>query len=215
VNGAGTVIWHGQEIPALLPGVEFTEAGHEYKVDGAHWPSVTGLLPERYSNSDNTAAEWGVAAHDHCFHLVKKSLVRASVDPRMEPTVCGFEKALKHFEVPADAEVLPEYIVYSRKFRFVGRFDFLFNLGAFDLLMDLKTGASSEAESRKTGMQLGGYAIAIIEQRLSTPGRLRVAEANIQMDGTMTPREWRGRQVRELMEVFQSQMRVQNYFKKL
>jgi hypothetical protein len=214
-TGAGTIIWHGAEIPAILPGVEFTEAGHEYKVDGARWPNVTGFLPERYNNGDDTGAKWGQAAHDHCFHLVKKSLVRANVSPRMELTVRGFEKALKHFEIPADAEVLPEYIVYSRKFHFIGRFDFLFNLGAFDLLTDVKTGAASEAESRKTGMQLGGYAIAIIEQRLSTLGRLRVAEVNIQMDGAMTPREWRGRQVKELMDIFHAQMMVRNYFKKL
>jgi hypothetical protein len=213
---AGVLIWHGQEIPAVPPGVEFNEERHEYTVMGERWPNVTGFLPERYDNGDKTAALWGQAAHDHAFHLVKGSLVRYLVtDERMELTLQGIEKGLKHFEIPDGAPVLAEHIVYSRRFRVIGRFDFLFDLGAYDLLIDLKTGARSEHETRKTGMQEGGYVICIIDRGLSTLGRLRVAEMNVQMDGSMIPREWRGRQVRDLMNVFLAQVTVQNYFRKI
>jgi hypothetical protein len=205
---AAGIIWHGREIPAVLPGIEFEEAGHKYKVNGQPWPGVTGLLPERYNNGDDTGALWGTAAHDHCFHLVHGTLVRASVDPRMELTVDGFERALVFYGVHADTEVLPEYIVYSKKFHFIGRFDFLFNLGAHDLLLDLKTGAHNEKETRRTGMQIGGYAHGIIEHRLSTVKRLRAAEVNIQMDGTMAPYEYK---VKEVMNVFLAMLTVRNY----
>lgn len=209
--------WHGGAVPAVLPGVEFKADGHEYTVNGSRWPSVTGFLnDDYYNNGDDTAAKWGEAAHDHAFHLVKGSLMRAAVtDPRMELTLQGFEAGLKHFGVELGGEVLAEYIVYSRRFHFIGRFDFMFNLGKYDLLLDLKTGSPNEKASRKTGAQQGGYAQAIIEHKLSTLARLRLAELNVQIDGTWTPREWRGNDVKKVMGVFISKMNWDNYFNNL
>lgn len=213
-TGAGKIIWHGAEIPAMLPGLEFDPGKHEYKVNGAIWPNVTGFLNDDfYDTGDDTAAKWGTAAHDHCFHLVKKTLIRSKVtDPRMEATLCGFEAGLKHFGIPANAPALPEYIVYSRKFHFIGRFDFLFDAGDFDILFDLKTGSPSEKASRRTGLQVGAYSHGIIEHSLSTTRRLRVAEINVQLNGEMNPREY---SLREVMNVFLAQVTVKNYYNKL
>jgi hypothetical protein len=210
-RGAGTILWHGADIPALLPGVEFKADGHEYTVDSSPWPSVTGYLnDDRYDNGDNTAALWGESAHDHAFHLVKGTLNRSMVtDPRMVLTLQGFEAGLKHFGVTLPCGVLAEYIVYSKRFHFIGRFDFLFSLGNHDLLLDLKTGASSKRASRQTGLQLGGYAHGIIEHKLSTMTRLRLAELNVQLDGTWWPETFNTKKV---MNVFLAAVSYKNYY---
>ena len=207
--------WRGQEIPALLPGVEFNEDRHEYKLFGVIWPNITGFLPYNFYNVSDTGAKWGTSAHKHAFHFVKKTIDIKRVAKSMLPTLEGFAAGLKHFGISLDADVVAEYIVYSKRYHFIGRFDFLFDLGEFDLLFDFKTGAISEQGSRRTGLQVGGYAIAAIEQGLTTLRRLRLGELNVQPDGTWTPREWRGREVRELMHTFLAQVTVQNYYNKL
>ena len=210
---AATIQWRGRAVPALLPGIEFDEAKHEYKVDGQKWPNVTGYLADYYHGpQESQGAKWGTSAHKHVFHFMKKTLDLARVAKNMRPTIDGWCKGLEYFKVPPDADMLAEYIIYSKPFHFIGRFDFLFALPDMDLLIDLKTGSQGEMESRKTGLQQGGYAQGIIEHGLSTLSRLRLAEMNVQPDGTMTPQWFK---TREVMEVFRAQVRVVNYFKKL
>jgi hypothetical protein len=209
-----TIKWRGRAIPAVLPGVEFDEVRHEYKVDGAKWPNVTGFLEDYYHGpQDSKGARWGDSAHKHVFHFMKRTIDLARVKESMRPTLDGWMRALAHFNIPEDAEMLAEYIVYSSKFRFIGRLDFLFALKEIDLLLDLKTGEMSEMGTRKTGLQLGGYCQAIIEHGLSTLKRLRAAEVNIQPDGNMTPHLFPN--MIEIMQTFLAQVKVKNYFRKL
>jgi hypothetical protein len=213
MTGAATIQWRGRAVPAVLPGVEFEEKGHKYRVNGQSWPSVTSFLEDYYHGPQESAgAKWGTSAHKHVFHFMAKTLDMERLNPRMKPTLDGWLDALSFFKVPPGAEMLAEYIVYSARFHFIGRFDFLFALPDMDLLLDLKTGGQGEMESRKTGLQLGGYCHGIIEHGLSTISRLRAAEANIQQNGTMTPRWFK---TREIMRVFLAQVEVKNYFQKI
>jgi hypothetical protein len=211
--GSLTVQWRGQAIPALIPGVEFSDEKHEYHVHGAKWPNVTGFLADFYDGpEDSSAAAWGKSAHDHAFHLIKGTIAMDRVEENMRPTLRGIEEGLKDLGVKIGDEALAEYIVFSRKFHFIGRFDFLFAIKSNDLLVDLKTGSPSEKETRRTGLQVGGYAIAAIEQELTSASKLRVAELNVQPDGKSKVREFK---LREVMNTFLAQITVKNYFSKI
>lgn len=211
---ASTVQWRGRAIPSLSPGVEFREKGHEYHVHGVRWPSVTGFLADFYDGPEESASlEWGKSAHEHAFHFIKGTLDFDRVEEQMKPTLIGIKEGLKELGVPLwDGDVLAEQIVLSRKFHFIGRLDFLFAVKFNDVLVDLKTGAPSEKATRRTGLQVGGYAIAAIEEELSTASKLRTAELNVQPDGKWKVREFR---TREVMNVFLAQVTVKNFFQKI
>jgi hypothetical protein len=212
---SGRILWRGRELPALSPGVEFKEEGHEYRVLGAKWPSVTGFLSDYYDGPDDSAAAAsGTSAHDHAFHFVKGTIAFDRVEEQMKPTLIGIKDGLKELGVDVYGEdsVLAEYIVHSRKFHFIGRLDFLFAVKLNDLLVDLKTGSPSEKATRRTGLQIGGYAIAAIELGITTTAKLRGAELNVQPDGKWRVREFK---MREVMQTFLAQVQVKNYFSKV
>lgn len=214
MKAASEIKWRGRAIPASSPGVEFKEAGHEYRVHGVRWPSVTGFLADFYDGpEDSAAAAWGTSAHDHAFHFVRGTLDFDRVEEQMKPTLIGLKEGLKELGVDVyENECLAEHVVLSRKFHFIGRLDFLFAVKFNDLLVDLKTGTPSEKATRRTGLQVGGYAIAAVEQGLTTMPKLRLAEINVQPSGSWKVREFKPR---EVANVFLAQVTVKSYFSKI
>lgn len=213
---SATIKWRGRDIPALLPGVEYDPEKHEYKVDGQHFPSVSSFLSALQSPfiglNSAVAAEWGTSAHTHLYHLIAGNLDMKRVSERMMPTIQGFEKALGHLGLTRINPALCEYIVYSKRLRFAGRFDFLFADGNRDVLVDFKTGTPSERSSRMTGMQLGGYLYAGIECKLIKLSSTFLAEINVQPDGKFEVRRFGAERC---MNVFVAQATVKNYFDNL
>lgn len=211
MSGA-TISWRGREIPALLPGIEFNEATHEYFIRGEKWPSVTGFLTplkSAFVSAQTIGANWGTSAHNHAFHYVRGTIDMSRVDPVMRPTLEGFHEALLALGFNRECDFLAEYMIYSERLRFAGRFDFMFAVGKRDMLIDLKTGAQGERESRMTGAQLGGYLIGCIEHGLTRLPAADLVEINVQPDGKWMVRKF---EPHTMMNIFKSQMTVVNYF---
>ena len=213
---AGTIQWRGRAIPALLPGLEYDPERHAYKLNGISMPSVTTILlnlrGRTFYPANNSGANWGKSAHDHVYHYVKGMLDFKRLSDRMKPTIKGFQEGLDKLGVKIKVGALGEYLIYSKKFHFAGRFDFLFQVGDDDLLIDFKTGTPSEFESRLTGLQLGGYAVALTEWKIVKPARLRLAELNVQPDGEIAIETYKPR---EVMHAFLAYLTVCNYMKQI
>jgi hypothetical protein len=213
---AATITWRGRAIPAVLPGVEYDEKEHRYTVFGERYPNVTGYLqplrPGLEFMKNKAAMTWGTMLHRYAFHLVEGRLDMGRVVEEIRPTLEGFQKAVASLGVKDIHRALAEFIVYSKKRKFAGRLDFMFEAGEKDLLADFKTGCYGEAETRITALQLGGYAHALIEHGITKPTRMRIAEVNVQRDGTWKTREFN---VLEAMDVFLAQVKVKNYFDKI
>lgn len=185
-TGAG-IIWKGKEIPALPSGVTYDPDRHEYRDDRGLLPSVTGFMREfQFQGGDDTAMKWGSAVHDHIFHYLRGTLNMKKVDRRILPYLRAIDEALEYLKLDR-VLMLSEHIVYSRRHRFAGRLDYLFEAGPKDIFIDLKTGAKCEKSSRLTAMQLGGYVIAAAEMGLTKISQARIIELNIQMDGKWRP----------------------------
>jgi hypothetical protein len=214
VNGAGVIIWHGAEIPAVPSGVEFNHDDHRYKVDGIEKPGVTKILPTRfYGPNGSPAAAWGTARHDHVFHFVHETLDISRVDASMIPIIEGFARALKKLRVEIKpGKWLGEFLVISRRYGYCGRLDFLFDRGSTDLLIDLKTGADGEIQKLDAAMQGGGYGNALIEMGLTTKARLRGATVFIGEDGSdkVDPYD-----MTNAIHVFMAQLTLRKYYREI
>ena len=181
MNGAGTLIWKGAEIPAMLPGLEFNPDGHIYKVNGMVWKSVTqytGLLCS-HDFVQQVDLDWGSAAHDYLY-LSDMDLLAPGGDERMLPYIAGWnaECVKRGWD---RKKMLAEYPIYSKKYLYTGRLDNLFETEKYDWLIDKKTGQPSPT----TGPQLAGYGQAAIEWGLTTLGRLKLMEVCIDKNGVV------------------------------
>jgi hypothetical protein len=214
MKAAGTILWHGREVPALPPDFEFAPADHRYKVDGAEKPGVTKILPTRfYGPNGSPAAAWGTARHEHVFHHINGTLDRSRIAASMKPIIEGFDRALAKLRIKIEpGKWLGEFFVISRRFGYCGRLDFLFDRGATDLLVDLKTGADGEVQKLDAAMQGGGYGNALIEMGLTTKARLRGATVFVGEDGgdTVDPYD-----MTNAIHIFMAQLTVRKYYREI
>ena len=209
-TGAGKIIWKGAEIPALLPGLEFFEDGHVYKVNGAVWKSVTQYT-KLISNHDFVTeidadyakttskldkeynakkAQLDALVHLNFGSVVHDYLYKDDMDildfnsPEFDHRFDGYIAGWNAECVKRGwdrKKMLAEYPLYSKKYLYAGRLDNLFETEKYDWLIDKKTGQPSPT----TGPQLAGYGQAAIEWGLTTLGRLRLLEVCIDKNGVV------------------------------
>lgn len=211
MTGKKTYKWRGREFPA--PPIQFDEVNHIYRDERGILPGVTSILnTEPVFYAPGPAAEWGKAAHDHLYHFVNGSLDIEKVSPRMMPTIEGFRRALVKIGLENDPDCLSEFIVYSRAWRYAGRLDFLFAGEKYDCLVDFKSGALGTYATKMTGLQLGGYSVALCEMSISDLSRLKAFEVNVQIDGK---EEIAPFDTRDIHRTFLAHLTVQKYWQKL
>lgn len=142
--------------------ITFNESAHEYKIDGAHTPSVTQILSSvgMYKGLENVpknvlkiAGERGHIIHE-CIELhLKNELDESSIDPELSGYFNAYLSARK--EYPQIFEKLHTYekMVYSKKYKYCGRLDACGDR----LIVDWKTTAQTDPVH---GLQLSAYWMA-------------------------------------------------------
>jgi hypothetical protein len=185
---------------AQIVGITFQELGHKYVDDETGYvpPSVTGVLKAggavNYEWCRQWALERGSHAHTAIHYALELSggarLNWATLDPRLRGYVAAAIACLKHL----DAETVGvEQVVYSRLFRYAGKFDWLGHIRGRSgfALIDWKTSIKAIPG---TALQLAGYADAYYENRrvriterytalLSEDGRYELVPHEDPMDG--------------------------------
>lgn len=180
---AGALMWHGKEIPAIIPGLSFDAEGHIYKYNGRQLKSVTQYTGP-LGNHDfvqQVDLDFGSAVHDY-LHKLDLGILAPGGDERMLPYIEGWTKfkASRGFD---SSLMLAEYPLVSQKYLFTGRMDRMFDVGNYDVLLDIKTGQPSKI----TGIQLAAYGQAAIENGLTMASRLKLLEVCISSDGKCRP----------------------------
>jgi len=137
-------------------GIQFDEASHTYTVDGSKYPSVTqiinDIIPYQYPIAD-WYLQRGQAVHA-CAAMIAKG-IEFDFDGRIAGQVAAIYKFFKE----VNPEVLyAEEMVYSKVYRFAGRYDLIAKIQDRFVFVDYK--ASIDIE--RIGLQLGGYSIATL-----------------------------------------------------
>lgn len=186
MNAGAGIIWHGKEIPALLPGLTFDPDGHIYKVNGRPLKSVTQYTSKEQDHSFCSEVDmvWGSTVHDYLHKMDTETLDYDSpeFDNRFNPYLEGW----LDFRIKKgwhNKAMLAEYPLYSKKYLFTGRMDRLFATEHHDFLIDIKSGAPSAV----TGLQLSAYAQMCVEHGLTTPARVKLVEICIDREGKCRP----------------------------
>ena len=180
--GAGTLIWKGKEIPALPPGLEFSEAGHTYKLNGRQLKSVTQYtkLLNTHDFVTETDLNFGSIVHDYLYKddIGILDFNSTEFDHQFDGYISGWnaECIKRGWD---KRKMLAEYPLYSKKYLYTGRLDNLFETEKYDWLIDKKSGQPSIT----TGPQLAGYGGMCIEWGLTTLGRLKLMEVCIDKNG--------------------------------
>lgn len=174
--------WKGKEITPL-PGIEFNEKDHSYKLNGRPMRSVTWYTSKLkdYSFVSDVDKNWGTARHDHLYHLDMGTLDYSKVDPSMEPYIKGWQWVLESNGWSVD-RMLAEQTVYSIKYWLAGRFDRLFEKDREDVLVDFKSGPLDKT----VGLQLAAYGKMAIENKFTVASRLKLAGVSINPEGKVT-----------------------------
>jgi hypothetical protein len=178
-------MWHGKMIPAMLPGLEFSEQGHIYKVNGTPRKSVTGYTGPLGNHEfvQQIDLEWGSTVHDYLYNADMDTLDFNSpeFDHRFDGYISGWNAECKKRGWDKK-KMLAEYKLYSKKYPMTGCLDRLFDVGNHDILLDIKTGPLSKI----VGMQTAAYGFMAIENNLTTAVRLKLAGVSINKLGKCT-----------------------------
>lgn len=206
--------WKGMTLPLIPAGVEFDEALHQYRIDARQAPGVTGLLADEFhGNINSPKVKWGTATHDHIFHFLLGTIDQERIQPVMLARIEGFLRAMAKLRcAPAPGKWLGEFFVVSRRFGYCGRLDNLFDRGATDLILDVKTGDDSEHSQLLAGAQIGGYAQALVDMGLTSLSRLRGAVVFIGDDGAERVVDVN---MREAVHVFLARLTWMKYMRKI
>jgi hypothetical protein len=209
VIGAGQIMWHGELIPAMLPGLEFSEQGHIYKVNGTVRKSVTGYTGP-LGNHDfvqQVDLDWGSTVHDYLYNFDMDTLDFDSpeFDHRFDGYIAGWQSECVKRGWDRK-KMLAEYPIYSKKYLYTGRFDNAFETENYDYFVDKKTGQPSKI----TGLQLAAYVQAAIEWKFTTASRARLVEVCIDKNGKVRTQMF---DYRTNWQYFLMAYSLQNYLK--
>lgn len=185
---AGEVtVWKGIEIPAILPGLSFDALNHRYTLNGKPLKGVTRYTGQLRDHSFCKPQDlaWGIAVHDHLYHLDKGTLDWSRLDPRMEPYIKGWQWVQESNGWRTD-RMLAEQTVYSLKYWLAGKFDRAFETEKWDWFVDYKSGAPDKV----TGLQLAAYVMMAIEHKWTTAARARMMEVCIDMEGKVRTQQF-------------------------
>ena len=182
ISHGETIFWKGKQIPALLPGLSFSEDGHIYKVNGVVRKSVTqytGL----YGNHDfvtEVDLKFGSVVHDYLYKddIGVLDFNSPEFDHQFDGYISGWNAECEKRGWDKK-KMLAEYPIYSKKYLYTGRFDNAFETEHYDYFIDKKTGQPSDI----TGMQLAAYVQAAIEWGFTTASRARLVEVCIDKNG--------------------------------
>ncbi len=149
------------------PAIEFDEATHTYRLDGAVVPSVTAIIEpvRRELGGSESVLEYkrqiGKALDTAIELYERQDLDVDSLDPAVLPFLNGW---LKFKQDSGFRVLLNQPVVYSRKFRFAGRPDLIGTRDASsmtpDELIDTKCVWTIDPA---TAIQTAGYCVAALE----------------------------------------------------
>ena len=136
--------------------IKFDEASHTYTVGGSKYPSVTqiinDIIPYQYP-----IADWYLQ-RGHAVHACA-AMIANGVEFDYDGRIAGQVAAIYKFFKEVNPEVLySEKMVYSKVYRFAGRYDLIAKIQDRFVFVDYK--ASIDIE--RIGLQLGGYSIATL-----------------------------------------------------
>ena len=161
--------------------LEFDEAKHEYRLEGALLPGVTQILKPLQDFSAvpedilERSANFGTAVHLATALWDQNDLDLDSLDPALVP----YLEAWKRFR--DDTKVAFEAIeaqVVSEKYRYAGTLDRIGFLNGKPTVIDIKTGLTNPT----IGVQLAGYLVAWNEAHVLKTTRR--ASVSLRKDGS-------------------------------
>jgi len=134
--------------------IKFDEKSHTYTVGGSKYPSVTqiisDIIPYQYPIAD-WYLQRGQAVH------ACAAMIANGIEFEYDGRIAGQVAAIYKFFKEVNPEVLSaEEMVYSKTYRFAGRYDLIAKIQGKFVFVDYK--ASIDIE--RIGLQLGGYSIA-------------------------------------------------------
>lgn len=144
--------------------IQFDEAKHEYRLEGALLPSVTQILEPLVDFSGipsavlNRARERGTAVHRACELYLLGDLDEASLDEEIAPYYYQFRRFLRESGFRAHQS---EMLVWSERYRYAGTLDLAGDLRKRLVLIDIKTPITMP---RSTGPQTAAYEAAYRER---------------------------------------------------
>ena len=139
--------------------LEFDEAKHEYRLEGALLPSVTQVLKPLQDFSTipedilERSANFGTAVHLATTLWDQNDLDMDSLDPAIVPYLEAWKRFCDETKITFEAI---ESQVVSEKYRYAGTLDRIGFLNEKATVIDIKTGVVNPT----IGVQLAGYLVA-------------------------------------------------------
>lgn len=164
-----------------MPGLEFSEEGHVYTLDGEVLPSVTQVMEplsrHEYARVDawtlDRAASRGTAVHGAIETYIKYGIY--DVDPDHRGYMDGF---IGWWHTQCPEPVGSEVRVYHELYRYAGTVDLLCMLDGKLMMVDFKT--TSKLSEKNVRVQLEAYAQALRSHGVSIE---RKAALHLMKDG--------------------------------
>ena len=161
--------------------LEFDEAKHEYRLEGALLPSVTQVLKPLQDFSTipedilERSANFGTAVHLATTLWDQNDLDMDSLDPAIVPYLEAWKRFCDETKITFEAI---EIQIVSEKYRYAGTLDRIGFLNKRATVIDIKTGVVNPT----IGVQLAGYLVAWNETHVLKVTRR--ASVSLRKDGS-------------------------------